>query len=269
MIDWQASKVDWINDVRTILLPQLRADRRLVGLSALEQNFDNSVAAWQARGDFRPVINCGNELAAAAALLPRLAENAQLQYERRLLGTGKSIDFCVQAENGTVEWIDMKTIAPGWQDDADAWARLMQIAVQFPDNAQLIVDRQFGGAAIGLQAMKARWGFVQRTVEFERKLTLLSESEHGPARLLLCSEGSWHEDDLEDFADFYFTGHFREDDWAQNAVARHMSERNLAFTGTVTGFLFLHRGHDELFARHFSADVRGPSLFGPEDEIAA
>jgi hypothetical protein len=269
MIDWPASKADWVNDVRTIPLPQLRADKSLVGLSALEQNFDNSVAAWQAGGAFRPVINCGNELAAAAALLPHVADNAQLQYERRLLRTGKSIDFCVQAENGALEWIDMKTIAPGWQDDADAWARLMQIVAEFPANAQLVVDRQFGGAAIVLQAMKARWGFVQRAVEFERKLTLLSESERGPARLLLCSEGSWHEDDLEDFADFYFTGRFREDDWAQNAVARHMSERNLVFTRTVTGFLFLHRSNDELFARRFSADVRGPSLFGPEDVIAA
>jgi hypothetical protein len=75
-----AGREHWLDKRRsTILLPELRADRRLIGLIALEQNFDNnSVAAWQAGGDFRPVVNCGNELAAAAALLPYVADNARL-----------------------------------------------------------------------------------------------------------------------------------------------------------------------------------------------
>ena len=38
---------------------------------------------------------------------------------------------------------------------------------------------------------------------------------------------------FEEFADFYRTGRFRADDWAQTAIARHMSERNRSFARTI------------------------------------
>jgi len=250
-IDWQASKNAWIEDVRGTLLPRLRADRRLVGIAKLERNFDDSVAAWRVNDAFRPVINHGNELAVTTAILDRLAAGSQLHYERRLAATPKSIDFCVEAARGALEWIDVKTVAPGWQDDDAAWERLLRIAA---------VHRHFGGAGIAGEALKARWSFVQRTVEFEQKLTLLTDSERGPARLLLCSDGAWHEDELEDFADFYFTGQFRADDWSQNAVARYMAERSLSFDRSIHGFCFLKRLHDEVLAQRFSTDIRGPAL---------
>jgi bifunctional non-homologous end joining protein LigD len=37
--------------------------------------------------------------------------------------------------------------------------------------------------------------------------------QRGPVRLLLCSDGAWDGDDLEDFADSYCTGKFRADEW--------------------------------------------------------
>jgi hypothetical protein len=127
----------------------------------------------------------------------------------------------------------------------------------------LIVDRNFCGAAIGHQLIKARWSLIQRTVELEARMALLTQAEKGPVRLLVCNEGAWHEDDLEDFADFYFSGRFRPDDWAQNAIARYMAERNFAFQRSLAGFCYLERRHDETLARRFSVDVRGPKRFGP------
>lgn len=259
-IDWQASKNDFIADVRRTLLPVLRADHRLIGAAKLGQNFDDAVAAWQTNGVFRAVINFGNELAAAAAILDRLAAGSQLHYERRLMATPKSIDFCVEAANGALEWVDVKTIAPGWQDDDAAWDRILRIAADFPAQARLVVHRDLGGAAVAGEALKARWSFVQRAVEFEQKLALLTDAERGPARLLLCSDGAWHEDELEDFADFYATGQFRADDWSQNAVARYMSERGLSFDRSIHGFCFLKRRQDEVLAERLAMDVRGPAL---------
>jgi hypothetical protein len=149
-------------------------------------------------------------------------------------------------------------VAPHWDDSDASWQRLCEIADEFPENAKLVVDRQFAGAALGGQFVKARWSFVQRTVELEAKIALLTDAEQGPVQLLFCSEGAWHEDDLEDFADFYRTGEFRADDWAQNAIARYMAERGLCFTRLISGFCFLERRHDEVEARRLRLNVKGP-----------
>jgi hypothetical protein len=77
--------------------------------------------------------------------------------------------------------------------------------------------------------------------------------------LLLCSSGPWNLDDLEDFADFYRTGLFRQDDWARNAVARYMADEDIAFARTLAGFGYVERRHDEVDARSFVLDVRGPA----------
>jgi hypothetical protein len=261
-IDWQLSKEDWIERVRQSLVPALLADHRFPDAANLVGRFDASVDQWKRSGMFRPVINEGNELGAAASILTHLTAADRLRYEPRLSSTPKTIDFLVELQDGTRAWIDMKTVAPTWQDDDAAWERLTRIAADFPANASLVVDRHFCGAAIGGHLLKARWTFVQRAVELEHKITLLSQQEQGRVRLLLCSDGSWHEDDLEDFADFYRTGKFRDDDWAQNAIARYMSDEGIAFARTIVGFCYLERRHDEVEPCRFTIDVRGPTLFG-------
>jgi hypothetical protein len=157
----------------------------------------------------------------------------------------------------------MKTVAPGWQDDDAAWERIQHITAELPANAHLIVQREYAGAALGSQMIKARWSFIQQAVELEARIARLTDIERGPVRLLLCSEGAWHRDDLEDFADFYRTGKFRADDWAQNAIARYIAERGVTFDRSIAGFCYLERWHDETCARKFTIDVKGPRVFGP------
>jgi hypothetical protein len=263
LIDWQASKEEWIGRIRAELLARLLADGRLQDVTRMAQRFDAAVALWRTSGDFRPVINDGNELCAADQILRDLGPADRLRYEPKLSRTPKSIDFCVEWKTGGRSWVDMKTVAPGWQDDEEAWARIQRIAADLPDDNHLILDRALGGAALGGQWLKARWSFIQRAIELEAKIALLTDAERGPVRLLLCSEGAWHCDDLEDFADFYRTGSFRADDWAQKAIARYMSERNLKFGGSIAGFCYLERRHDEVVARKFVVDVKGPTMFAP------
>lgn len=263
IIDWKASKESWIEEIRAGLLPRLAGDGRFPDANALAQRFEASVSHWRTSDAFRPVINDANELCAAAEILNDLSPTDRLLYEPRLRATPKSIDFCVEWADGGRSWIDMKTVAPGWQDDEVAWARIEQITTDLPANTHLIVQRDLAGAALGGRMIKARWSFIQRAIELEAKITLLTEAERGPVRLLLCSEGAWHRDELEDFADFYRTGRFRADDWAQNAIARYMTERNLTFDRSITGFCYLERRHDEICARKFTIDVRGPQMFAP------
>jgi hypothetical protein len=55
--------------------------------------------------------------------------------------------------------------------------------------------------------------FIQRTIEVERKAALIPSNEMGRVWLLFCSDRfAWDCDELEDFADFYRTGRFRQDD---------------------------------------------------------
>lgn len=258
IIDWAALKREWIEEVRDVVIPRLLADTRFVNSAALVKRFANAVDRWEGGGDFKPVIHDGNELAAASELLRDMRPGDRLVYEPKLIGTKKSIDFKVEWHDGGMSWIDMKTVAPLWQDDAAAWARIQAIAKATPANNHLLLDQYFSGAAIGGQWLKARWSFVARAVELEKKIASLTAAECGSVRLLLCNNGAWHEDDLEDFADFYHSGRFRPDDWAQNAIAAYMAERNITFNRTIAGFIYLERKHDEAQGRQFTIDVKGP-----------
>ena len=259
MIDWQASKEQWILEVRRQLLPELIADPRFPDAHMLTGRFEAAVGRWEAGGAFLPVIHDGNELAGAHTILKHIGDEDRLRYEARLAGTAKSIDFLVETKEGPV-WIDFKTVAPQWQDDDASWERFERIAADFPAHARLVVDRAWSGAALSGQELKSRWSFIQRTVEAEQKAALLQDHERGPVWLLLCSNGAWHLDGLEDFADFYRTGRFREDDWSQNAIARYLAAEGIGFTRTLAGFSFLRRYHEEVRANHFVQCVQQFSL---------
>jgi hypothetical protein len=96
------------------------------------------------------------------------------------------------------------------------------------------------------------------TLEVEEKIALLTPEELGPVRLVLCSDGTWRADDLEDFADFYRTRRFRADDWSRNAVDRYIQDRQITFARTLAGFCYLERDHDAVYSRRFLIDVYGP-----------
>ncbi len=260
MIDWQVSKEQWIAEVRDQLLPELAADRRFVDAQVLIGRFEAAVCRWLAGGQFSPVIHDGNELAGAHAILMHIGEGDLLRYEPRLAATARTIDFRVETEEGPM-WIDFKTVAPQWQDDDASWERFERIAAEFPANARLVVAREWAGAALSGQEIKSRWTFIQRTVEAEEKATLLQSNERGPVWLMLCSNGAWHLDGLEDFADFYRTGRFREDDWSRNAVGRYLETEGIVLKRSLAGYSFLRRYHEQAKANHFVQNVRGPQPF--------
>ena len=257
-IDWRASKEEWIDRVRAELLPGLTSDPRFADAERVVERFEKAVAAWQISDDFRQIVHDANELCGAAEILRDLGSEDRLLYEPRLRATSKSIDFFVQRVDGKHCWIDVKTVAPGWQDDDVAWERVLQIATAVPANTNLVLDPNYAGAVLGRQMINARWSFVQRAIEVEAKITLLTEAERGPVWLLFCSNGAWREDALEDFATFYWTGRFRADDWAKNAITLYMVERNLRFARTLTGFCYLERRQDEVRVRKFTIGVEGP-----------
>lgn len=262
-VDWQASKEAWVAAVLARLVPILSSDHRFPSSTSFIDRFKQSVERWRKGGDIRQLINDANELAAAAALLNILKLDDVLSYEPRLSATPKTIDFLVESKDGSRGWVDMKTVAPVWDDDETAWQRFADVAAGFPANVNLVVSRDSCGTAIGGQMVNTRRSFVQRTIEVETKAALLTAQERGPVWLLFCSAGEWRKDDLEDFADFYRTSKFREDDWARNEVAQYMAKKGLSFSRGLAGFCYLERRHDAVEASGLEFDVRGPAMFAP------
>jgi hypothetical protein len=248
----------WIARIDGELLPRLRADARFKEAEKLIDRFTGHVADWRAGGAVRALTEDANELAAAAAILALDGSDMVLRYEPPLRATRRTIDFVIEWPDGKRSWIDVKTVAPIWIDDDPSWRRFERLAADFPDNATLVVNRAWCGAAISGQEIKARWSFIRRTMELEQKIALLHDDERGAVRLLLCSNGAFRKDGLEDFADFYRSGRFRQDDWSRNAVARYMQDENANFARTLAGFCFLERDGDAASARELALDVRGP-----------
>jgi hypothetical protein len=253
----------WIDLLRADLLPSLRSDRRFVNAQSLLDNFESGVRRSASADGLRQLVEFANELCAAQEILRRIRSDQRLRYEPRLQNTRKSIDFCIEGDDGSRHWIDVKTVAPQWNDSDDAWGNFQSFLERMPQYHSFNVDRNWGGAGIWRNSLKARWSFIHRTIELESKIAQLTSAELGSVRLLFCCNGAWHEDELEDFADFYRSDLFRDDDTFRNAILKRMADEKLSFTKRITGFCFLERKVDAVHASRFVCDVRGPAEFGP------
>ena len=262
-IDWDLSREEWIKSVLADLVPKLQQDQRFERSGDLISRFNWEIKIWRENRKFRPVIEIGNELAAAECLLDRLAPGERLIYEPQMEGTAKKIDFLKVGADGSHSWIEVKTVSPQWKDDEAGWKRFLGFSEEFPESAKLVVDRQWSGAAVAGQAFNARMTFIQKTMEVEQTVKCIPSKFNGPVWLLFCSTGTnWYVDELEDFADFYKTSRFRADDWAQNITIRYMQDRDIAFEGLLQGFHYLERKHSDISAVKFLENVTPPNFYG-------
>jgi hypothetical protein len=248
-IDWDASREAWIESVLGSLIPKLEQDKRFINSTDLTNRFKLEVKTWRKSAKFRPVIEIGNELAAADSLLAQSRHNQNLIYEPPLNNTSKRLDFLRNDGNGICEWIEVKTVSPKWNDSDTAWERFLKFANTLSKNLNLLTSKQFSGAAISAQAINARRSIIDRTVEIEAKAKFIPVKQNGPIKLLFCSTGSdWYEDELEDFAYFYKVGKCRDDDWLANLTEQHMLNNNLSFNHSLVAFGYLARKHEDLTA---------------------
>lgn len=87
-IDWEHMKEDWVNGVIQELIPTLLGDVRFSSGKMLTDKFNSKVGVWRTSGRIRPLIEIGNELVAAKALLDHANSSDRLEYEPRMTGTG-------------------------------------------------------------------------------------------------------------------------------------------------------------------------------------
>jgi hypothetical protein len=237
----------------------------------LFSQFEEAVASWRDGNDpgFQGVTERINEMAVAEKLLSdQSLSGYEIFYEPTIGATDRSLDFKMTKRDERPIYVEVKTIRPEATDPQALQSRHQMIRQFIAENNTFImggvreneagdlVDDPEMGNYLAYLAFTARSKFLHYTVDIEQKITDVPQNEKARFILLFCSDGfSWHLDELEDFADFYKTGRFREDDPFRSMQAHHLTTKNIQLQRTLESFAFLERHRDQVALAAFRCPV--------------
>lgn len=213
------------------------------------------------RGLFHLAHEAHNELCVALALL----ENANprfdmLEYEPTISGTKKSIDF--RAVSGSkLYYVDVKTIRPTL---LDRWSQYEQLSKYISQSVNLLLNRHWLGGEIWHGLYSSRSKMLDYSRELEEKVFCGSLSrDDNRIIMVFCGDNyHWHEDNLEDFVGFYFSGNHRPDDPFSQMEGHAIKSENYSLYRNITNFCFLRRRQMEISIEGINWDVGGKASMG-------
>jgi hypothetical protein len=226
-----------------------------------------AVEAWENKKVQRAtgITEAVNELLVAKSLLQG-AECDRVEYEPALERTERTIDFLLHNKRGQRIYYDVKTVHP---DDADAWGLYERAKTEgwLAPGTDFVAEKEWMGPQLFHYAVTARDRFIEHTLALEQKIRHVSTHENTHFRMVFCSDRfRWHRDELEDFADLYFTGHCAWDHFAK--MQEHsMGEKKQAFERTIHGFCYFERAQRRPEPTAFVCDVRVPRFSVPGGNI--
>jgi hypothetical protein len=250
-------------EVRDTFETEFRAaEDRFMQWRPLLQRFTEAVdyVLRNGRGHFSSVDEAHNELCIASAILsnpnPRIV---RLDYEPPLPGCARSIDFRATAEDGTIFYVDVKTIKPVAKDRWEQFEKAQQ-EQWLAANVHVVLSKDWLGGEIWHSMFTARSRMLEYTLEFEEKI---AEAKLGgdTTRFVMafCGAGyHWQRDELEDFVSFYFSGRHRNDDPFSRAELKHMADKNLRFARTINSFACMSRHQFTIRQRPIHWNVQAP-----------
>ncbi len=128
---------------------------------------------------------------------------------------------------------------------------------------ELVLEGELSGS-LAHYYFASREKFLCHTLEVEKKIRGVSDGQdrHSYFRMVFCSDGfRWHQDQLEDFAETYLTGHNSWDHFA--AMDTHfLNEKGRTLDRTIDGFCYFERGPTVPEPVEFRCDVRLPPAEG-------
>jgi hypothetical protein len=212
------------------------------------------------RGHFNAVDEAHNEICIAIALLANEGLHfIRLEYEPPLPGCAKTIDFRATADTGQVAYVDVKTIKP---KAADRWDQFEKARKEgwIADNVSVVIAQDWMGGEIWHAWFAARARMLEYTVQLEEKIA--SANLAGKNNLLvmaLCGDGfRWHQDGLEDFVSFYYSGMHRPDDAFSTAELKYISDKQLALNRTISQFAYMKRPQSQIRQARLNWNVKPP-----------
>lgn len=259
-IDWMTA---YANEVVTTFRSRFEsASDRFNTWHPLLERFSSAIETVKANGRslFRAVDETHNELCIASALLENRAPLfACLEYEPPLPGCAKSIDFRAKTDGGVTVYVDVKTIKPLAKDRWEQFERA-QAEGWFPQSVSVVLSKEWLGGELWHNMFAARGRMLEYSLELEQKIAEGNLSGDGSLFVLaLCGEGfHWHEDELEDFVSYYYSGTHRGDDAFGNAEARYVEEENLSIARTISRFACMRRPQGDIFPKRLNWNVQPP-----------
>jgi len=215
------------------------------------------------RGYFRAVDEAHNELCVASALLSntrlKFIRLERLEYEPPVPGCAKTIDFRATADDGQVAYVDVKTIKP---ESTDRWDQFEKAMAEgwFPENVIVGISQEWLGGEIWHAWFASRSRMLEYSLELEHKIAdgRLS-AEKASFVLALCCDGfHWHQDQLEDFVSFYYSGACHADDAFSEVERRYMTDKKIFVSRTISRFAYFQRKQGEIRPNRVSWHVRAP-----------
>jgi hypothetical protein len=261
-------EIEWLNAYADEVQEAYRtrfenASDRFKTPQPLLNRFTSAVDAVKANGWslFRAVDEAHNELCTASAIL----ENQELQftcleYEPSLHGCAKSIDFL--ATFGDLKmYVDVKTIKPV---ATDRWEQFEKSQAEgwLPGNVNIMFEKEWLGGELWHNMFAARSRMLEYSLELEQKIAEGNLSEGNTLVVLaLCGEGFyWHQDQLEDFVSFYYSGAHRGDDPFSKSEARHVQDKHIAIAKSISRFACMRRSQGDVLLKRLNWNVQPPVL---------
>ena len=228
-------------------------------------HYHDAVAGVCAHGDqrLRAFHEVHNELCTATAILEGTNEPkvTYLQYEPTITNCNKRFDFHVTMSDGTVKYIEVKTIHPTTQDDWEKYQCALK-KQRFPKDTHLILDNEWLGGELYHNAYASRTKMMDYALDLEKKIeACLSDIFEKMVFLVLFTNGfHWHLDELEDFVFFYFNGFHFPGDHFSSMEKFVVKEKNIVFNKTIDCFSFIKRPKTELKPNRVIWNVIPPKI---------
>lgn len=209
---------------------------------------------------FRGVDEAHNELCIAAAILSNPNPKfSRLEYEPPLAACAKTIDFRATSDEGLTVFVDVKTIKP---EPKDRWDQFERVTKEgwFPGNVKVILSKDALGGELWHNMYAPRERMLEHTIELEQKIADGGLKVDNTCFVLaLCGDDfSWHEDELEDFVSFYFSGSHRLDDLFAKMETNHIYEEKITIAKSVSSFAFMCRSQLDTNYRRLNWNVQPP-----------
>ncbi|MBL8705968.1 MAG: hypothetical protein JNM30_14045 [Rhodospirillales bacterium] len=214
------------------------------------------------RSKFHAVDEAHNELCIASALLAnRNPRFVSLEYEPVLSGTGQSIDFRATTDDGTIVYVEVKTIKPAARDRWDQFERVRKQGL-FPLNVEVAIQKEWLGGELWHSMFAARSRMLEYALELEGKISAAGlTGEKTIIILALCGEGfHWHQDELEDLVSYCREGKHRPDDPFSKMELNYIAENSVALQRTLSRFACMRRPQGEIRPKRVNWNVQAPAL---------
>lgn len=263
----QDKEIEWLNTyankVKCVFSTRFEiASDRFKSSYPLLNRFTSAIDAVKTNGRslFSAVDEAHNELCIAYAIL----ENQEpqfycLEYEPQLNNCAKSIDFLATSDDLKV-YIDVKTIKPLVTDRWEHYEENKAKKERFPRHVNIILEKDCLGGELWHNMFAARGRILEHSLELENKIAegnLLGEKTLFV--LALCGEEFyWHQDELEDFVSYYYSGIHRDDDPFSKMEAWDIKNKHIAISKTISRFACMSRTQGDILHKRLNWNVQPP-----------